>query len=243
MTQLTAQQVYDRLIEVDKILTLEGRITFKLGKVSIIVKQKDVVGNLLQEWLEGWLKANKIAHKVNPNSQMPPDFFLNTEDETTDLLEVKAFNYAASPGFDIADFKAYQQEIVKKPYMLHSKYLIFGYSMSADGVVTVKKLWLKNVWEICRTSEQWAINVQYKNGIVHKIRPATWYSENKRNRFKPFQCLEDFLAAIEETVYKNPDTRDKAVEWKERMEQQYVKHYNNTIAIPRWMDVRHKYVQ
>ena len=34
---------------------------------------------------------------------------------------------------------------------------IFGYKMSNDGVVTIHDLWLKNVWEICRAMEKWAL--------------------------------------------------------------------------------------
>lgn len=121
MEKLTAEQVYDRLLNVDKILTVKGQIRFYLGDVDIIVKQKDVVGNIMQEWLEGWLKANEIVFAPNPNTQMPPDVFLDPENKETNLLEVKAFNYQATPGFDIADFRAYQNEIVAKPYMLHVK--------------------------------------------------------------------------------------------------------------------------
>lgn len=58
--RLTAQQVYDKLINEDAILTLEGQIKFFLGEVSIIVKQKDVVGNIMQEWLQGWMDHNGI---------------------------------------------------------------------------------------------------------------------------------------------------------------------------------------
>lgn len=239
---LTAEEVYNRLINVDNILTIQGQIRFYLGDVDIIVKQKDVVGNIIQEWLEGWLTKNYIAFAGNNNTQMPPDFFLNPEDMTSDLLEVKAFNYEAQPGFDIADFKAYQREIIEHPYMLHSKYLIFGYSMSDKGIVTIKKLWLKNVWEICRTSDKWAINVQFKNGMVQKIRPAKWYGRNKQSKFLPFDCLEDFLAAIEETVYNNPDTRAQAVGWKNRMQNSYHKFYGKQIRIPRWMDISDKYI-
>ena len=74
--KLTAEQVYDRLLNVDKIKTVEGQIRFYLGDVNIIVKQKDVVGNIIQEWLEGWLKKNNIAFDCNTNTQMPPDIFL-----------------------------------------------------------------------------------------------------------------------------------------------------------------------
>lgn len=49
--RLTAQEIYNKLINEDKILTLKGQINFYLGDVNIIVKQKDVVGNIMQEWL------------------------------------------------------------------------------------------------------------------------------------------------------------------------------------------------
>lgn len=53
--RLTSQEVYDKLIHEDRILELQGQIKFFLGDVAIIVHQKDVVGNIIQEWLQGWL--------------------------------------------------------------------------------------------------------------------------------------------------------------------------------------------
>ena len=41
--RLTAQEIVDRLLNVDNILDLKGEIKFYLGDVDIIVKQKDVV--------------------------------------------------------------------------------------------------------------------------------------------------------------------------------------------------------
>ncbi|EJU74017.1 ngoBV restriction endonuclease family protein [Neisseria meningitidis NM2657] len=73
---------------------------------------------------------------------MPPDFFLNKKDRSRELLEVKAFNRNAGPGFDIADFKMYSDKIIHKPYMLDVDYLIFGYDMDDNGNVTIKDLWL-----------------------------------------------------------------------------------------------------
>ncbi len=66
--KLTAEEVYDKLVCDDKILTQQGRITFKFSNVDIVVKQKDVVGNIMQEWLEGWLKTGGIefAPKTTP---------------------------------------------------------------------------------------------------------------------------------------------------------------------------------
>lgn len=141
--RLTAQNVYNKLVNEDKILELEGQIRFFFGDVDIIVKQKDVVGNIIQEWLQGWLEKREIEYAPSENTQMPPDFFLNPDNKTKDLLEVKAFNRSASPGFDIADFRMYEEEIIDKPYMLDVDYLIFGYDMSDNGIVTIKDIWIK----------------------------------------------------------------------------------------------------
>jgi type II restriction enzyme len=233
--KLSAEEVYERLVNVDKIKTIEGRIRFYLGDVDIVVKQKDVVGNIIQEWLEGWLKKNKIAFASNPNTQMPPDIFLDPEDHTKDLLEVKAFNYSASPGFDIADFKAYAREIVNAPYMLHTKYIIFGYNMSDDGIVTIKDLWLKNVWEICRSMEGWPLNVQYKNKVINKIRPAKWFGS--KSRYPMFESLEHYLSAIEETLFGYPDTHEMSVGWRKRVTEAYKNFYGVNLTIPRWEDL------
>lgn len=240
--KFTAKQVFDKLLIEDKILEVKGQIKFYLGNVDIVVKQRDVVGNIMQEWLEGWLKHYKIAYKLNPNSQMPPDFYLNPDDITNELLEVKAFNYDATPGFDIADFNAYQSEIIKKPYMLHVKYLIFGYQMQDDGYVVIKKLWLQNVWEICRRMENWPINLQVKDKVVHKIRPCTWYSKGKSIRYSPFTSLEDFISAMEQTVYQNPKTREESGEWLNLFLKSYEKQYNIKLKIPRWSDIEETYI-
>lgn len=49
MKRLSPEDVYERLLNVDKILTIEGQVRFYLGDVNIIVKQKDVIGNIIQE--------------------------------------------------------------------------------------------------------------------------------------------------------------------------------------------------
>ena len=100
---LTSEEVYDKLVNEDKIFDAKGQIRFYLGDVDIIVHQKDVVGNIIQEWLQGWLEKKGIEYAPSENTQMPPDFFLNPKDLTKNLLEVKAFNRCASPGFDIAE--------------------------------------------------------------------------------------------------------------------------------------------
>lgn len=238
--RLTAQQVYDKLINEDRILEVQGQITFYMGDVDIIVKQKDVVGNIIQEWLQGWLDSRGIEYAPSENTQMPPDFYLNPDDKRRELLEVKAFDRTKNPGFDIADFRMYEEEIVQKPYMLDVDYLIFGYDMSENGIVTIRDLWIKKVWEITRRMDGWAINLQVKQGVVHKIRPGVWYS-TRPGKIPMFRCLEDFLAAIEETVYQNPKTHESAASWKRRFLASYENFYGHRIQFPRWSDIEATY--
>ena len=239
--RLSAQEIYDRLLNVDHILELEGQIKFFLGDVNIIVRQKDVVGNIMQEWLQGWLDARGIEYAPSENTQMPPDFFLDPDDRTKGLLEVKAFNRNGSPGFDIADFRMYASEIQEKPYMLDVDYLIFGYDMSDDGVVTIKDVWLKKVWQITRRMENYPINLQVKEGVIHKIRPGVWYSERVTD-YAIFDRLEDFISAIEETTFKEPQLRSSvASTWLAVFQRNYKAWYGEELNIPRWNDIKDKY--
>lgn len=237
--KLTSQEVYDKLINEDKILEIQGQIKFYLGDVDIIVCQKDVVGNIIQEWVKGWLDKRGIDYALSDNTQMPPDFFLDPDNLTENLLEVKAFNRSAAPGFDIADFRMYEEEIIDKPYMLHVDYLIFGYDMSDDGVVTIRELWLKKVWQITRRMEDWSINLQIKQDVVHKIRPGTWYS--KKSKYPMFRCLEDFISAIEEAVYQNPKTHSISGTWKKQFLDSYEQFYGERLSIPRWSEIEDSY--
>ena len=60
--------------------------------------------------------------------------------------------------------------------------------------------------------------------------------------FKPFESLEDFLAAMEETIYQYPDTRVTiALHWKDRLIESYERHYGVHLNIPRWNDIAEKY--
>lgn len=88
----------------------------------------------------------------------------------------------------------------------------------------------------------WAVNLQVKQGVVHKIRPGVWYSTQKSN-IPMFTCLEDFLSAIEETVYQNPKTHNDAATWKKKFIANYERHYKKKIKIPRWSDIERKYVK
>ena len=184
-----------------------------------------IVTELISQWVEDWLKKYGIDYALN--------------DLTSDWLEIKSFT--DSPNFDVAAFRSFINLVIEKPWKLHSKHLLIKYKME-DGVVTVEQFWLKNLWEICSTSSTWPVKVQYKNKVIVNIRPSVWYSD--RADFSPFESLEDFLAAIEETIYQYPDTRTTiALHWKEKLMKSYQNHYGRTLNIPRWYDIKHKYVK
>ena len=88
--------------------------------------------------------------------------------------------------------------------------------------------------------ENWALNLQIKKNIVHKIRPGLCYKD-KKNNFPMFERLEDFISAIEETVYQNPATRNEAANWKKNFLKSYENFYGIKLKIPRWTDISEIY--
>ena len=75
--------------------------------------------------------------------------------------------------------------------------------------------------------------------MVHKIRPAKWYGVSRS--FKTFECVEDFLSAVEETVYKNKDTRDDGPSWLDGTLRNYEAFYGKQLRVPRWYEIESKY--
>lgn len=239
LKQCTAEQVFAALKNEFSFINAKGSIRFNLNDFEIIVKQNSVVGNILEDWLADWLDAQGIANEHNLG-QVAPDFWLNPTDKTKDLLELKCFY--RGPGFDIANFLSYVNEIIDKPYRLHSKYLLILYDMNPQtGVVSIENAWLKNVWEIACSSSNRPIKVQEKKKVIYNIRPATWYSE--KTQYPTFKCLEHFLAAIEQTLYDYNQTRTTIAEnWAKKLCTAYKQHYGVELNLPRWYDIKEQYI-
>lgn len=215
MEQKTIEAILNKLSK--ELLGLKFPGKLMVGNYCITFTE-EIVGNIIQKWV------GKL---------------LESFDLTSDWLEIKSFT--GSPNFDVAAFRSFINLVIEKPWKLHSKHLLIKYKME-DGIVTIEQFWLKNLWEICSTSSAWPIKVQYKNKVIVNIRPAVWYSD--RADFSPFESLEDFLAAIEETIYQYPDTRTTiALHWKEKLMKSYESHYGRTLNIPRWYDIKDKYVK
>ena len=71
--KLTAAELYQKLIHEYKIIGQIGEIKFTVKDLSILIKTKDSVGNLLQEWLKAWFIKEKIEFEENTNSQTLPN--------------------------------------------------------------------------------------------------------------------------------------------------------------------------
>lgn len=231
-----SEKLYKALVNDFGIEGAQGSVTFNLRDFGIKVEQNNIIGNILEEWLDKWMTSKNIVH-IHNEKQASPDFWLNPNDLDSDWLEIKSFT--GSPNFDVAAFRSFINLVIDKPWKLHSKHLLIKYKMS-EGIVEIENIWLKNLWEICSASGSWPVKVQYKNKVIVNIRPATWYSD--RTEFRPFNSLEHFLSAMEETIYRYPDTRVTiALHWKEKLVKSYKKHYGKTLNIPRWSDIEEEY--
>lgn len=232
-----AQDLFDSLHHDFCLAGATGRISFALKDFTITVEQNNVVGNTIEEWLSKWMTSRGILHRHN-DQQAAPDFWLDPSDLESNWLEVKSFYQ--SPGFDVAAFRSFVNQVIDQPWKLHSQFLLIKYS-SKNGLITIERFWLKNLWEICCTSATWPLKVQYKNKVIFNIRPATWYADDPT--FHPFYSLEHFLAALEETIYRYRDTRTTIAEtWSERLCASYYRKYGVSLVIPRWNDKKHIYL-
>ena len=118
---MTAEEIYKKLMDDFGFKDSTGKITFTLKGISIVVNQNNVVGNILEEWLDKWMCKNKIPH-IHNEGQSSPDFWLNPNDLDNDWLEIKSFT--GSPNFDIAAYNSFINLILQKPNKLQSSYIL-----------------------------------------------------------------------------------------------------------------------
>ncbi len=226
--KITADKLYKKLVKEYNIIGETGSIKFTVKDLSILIKTKDSVGNLLQEWLKAWMLSESIDFEENTNSQSFPDFLLDNDDHTKGLLEVKTFDYDRGPGFDLANFDSYCNSLLTHAYRLDSDYLIFAYEMS-EGIIKIKDVWCKKIWELACPSSTYPLKVQEKKNVIYNIRPSIWYSE--RAKFKPFNSKEEFLTALNETRYQYPQTRHTNAHWLKNVLKNYKEYTGEELEV------------
>ena len=115
-----AEKLYHILMNEHDFRNAKGSIKFILKDHEILVKQNNIVGNLIEEWLASWMQSKNIPHIYN-HGQSSPDFWMNPENKNDDWMELKSFY--DNPNFDVANFLSYISLIVKEPYRLYAKYI------------------------------------------------------------------------------------------------------------------------
>ena len=219
---LSSQEIFD-LLQSEISNKDVGKIVFKYLDLTVDIDDKNSVGYILQSWLKKWLDARGIMNEVNDNSQIPPDFYIG---KTKQHLELKTFDMEASANFDVANFEAYCDIIVKQPDHLYADYLIIGYTLT-KGELRIQKMWIKKVWEITCGSAEYPIKTQNKRGMIYNIRPATWDSD--RARYCTFPNEQDFVNALYRTLLKYPKTTTTAKKWLSDVKSSYKKFFKKDL--------------
>jgi len=228
MVKKNAGEVFEIIKNSDNIIGKQGKIQFNLLNIAVDVNTKDIVGSVLQTWFEQWLIDKEIDYSTRLNTQEWPDFFLDSNPNKTDLLEVKTFDFDRSPNFDVANFDAYTRSLTTEAYRLDADYLIFGYQMSDEGTVKIRDIWLKKIWEICGSSDRFPLKTQVKQDVIVNIRPVTWYSY--RCRFRHFRSRNEFVNAIHQTLQQYPMRAATADDWLRAVSSNYEFHTGHTLS-------------
>lgn len=221
--EITAQELFRRLRR--DVLNRSGYISFSLGGTTVIINTTDTVGNSIQSWLGKWMEDNNIYCAEPTNTQEFPDFFLSESDPENHMLEVKAFNYNATPAFDIANYESYVESVAERPYRIFADYLVFGYVMDEDGKITIKDIWKMKIWELAGTSARYALNTQVKRDVIYNIRPNSRF---KRYLPTPFENKEEFLSAMYKTQAQYRG-RAAADVWKRKLQRNYRNYYREEL--------------
>lgn len=226
--RVTAEELYSKLVDEYQIVGKSGNINFTLNGLSVLIKSKDSVGNLIQEWLKTWMNHESIEFEENDNSQTFPDFHLDLNNKKQGLLEVKTFDLDRGPGFDLANFDSYCTSLLSNAYRLDSDYLVFAYRM-VDSEIKIENVWIKKIWQLAGSSGTYPLKVQEKKNVIYNIRPCIWYSD--RNKFKPFETKELFLEALNETRYRYPQTRHSNAHWLSNVLTNYQSHTGVRLSV------------
>lgn len=204
------------LLQAQQLIHTPGNISFNLLGVNVYVSTKDVIGGLLQDWFGNWMSANNIGWNPGPNAQSWPDFIL--ADGTH--LEFKAFDGTANPNFDLANFDAFTRSILTEPERLDTDHLIFEYTLTAGGIVTVTNFWVKKIWEMTGPSTTNILNLQVKQNVPINIRPKNWRSNGQRVTF--FSQRRDFVIALDQALLRFYPQRHP--HWFTTVEQNYLQN-------------------
>lgn len=200
------QQVW-RLLSEHTLVGSLGQTNFTLANLSIVVTNKDIIGNVIQEWFSRWMQEQGLEVHGGPHTQSWPDFVFYDHMH----LEVKAFDGDAGPNFDVANFDAFIRSVLEHPTRLDTDHIIFEYRL-VDEHILIQDIYLKKIWEITGPSDTNILNIQVKQGQPVNIRPKNFRSA----RVSVFADRQSFVHTLGRAVERfradiHPDWYNRVV--------------------------------
>lgn len=186
----------------------QGSIMIYIDAIPQISHSNDIVGNSLQEWLPAWFSDNGLELTPNQHTQAFPDFMAHFKDKDIPM-DIKCWNYEASPAFDIANFDSFYRTTYSDPEKITAKYLVIGYKPNKHGFI-IEYVDLKNIWELLGSTKSKPLNLQVKQGKPYAIRPI-----NFRNKNNSFKNAQELLLAVKATreIYPNTELQYTSTDW------------------------------
>ena len=137
--------------------------------IQLQLKNCNVVGDIFEDVFYQIVRENLTDFEQGPK-QASPDYY---GDNKQFEFELKTFT--KQPGFDIGNFTSYISQLCEENGLfrkiLNTKYLIFEYMMDTNNVVTIKKFYYLNVWNLVSYTGKYPISMQVKKNMWYNIRP------------------------------------------------------------------------
>ena len=168
----------------------------EINDTKFTLMNKDIMGNVIQSWLEVFLDENSIEWK-SKGTQKYPDFILNNNE----YMEVKCFLDGRRPAFDIANFKSFIDSLINDPKRLNSDYLVFSYSFNDE--IKLSSYYCKKIWELTsdmpRGDYSGFLSAQVKKGSIYNLRPVN-FPKNPKDTYK---TRREFTLKVRDRIEKH----------------------------------------
>jgi len=194
MEVLPSYPNHDRVIEVCKsLIGLAITVSASFNGKTIPITNVNAVGDILEEVLFPTFR-DELGFRQGPNNA-PTDFF---GDETDNYrFELKVF--IGSPGFDLANFASYIDQLCTKngvfDKLFRTKYIVFEYAIDNHTII-IKNFHYLNIWQFpCFTASR-PLSVQVKRGVWYNIRSGTvrgWSDKTKTSHLFIDKIIESIM--------------------------------------------------
>ena len=209
------------VLENSNIFPMKMVTSITAGGITFESTTKDSMGNSIQEWFGHWLTKNGFFWHTPKHTQAFPDFTLDNDNEQ---LEVKSYNSAHGPGFDIAKFPGLVNDLVYDSEILDADFIVFSYIHNHDGF-SIDDFRIRKIWEICYITRQGLIGSQQRQGTIIAIRPY----HKLFGGVSPISSKREFIEILAKTldfygtqIIKEDSEFVNGNDWIEKVESNYL---------------------